>query len=289
MGHPANLDDLSVLIDRALEEDVGTGDITTLWTIPADATTIGTFTSRFPGIISGLNVAEQTFKRLDPDLVFQARIEDGDSVKPGVPFAQVQGHTQSILTGERTALNFLRHLSGIATLAERYAEAVSGTGTRVVDTRKTLPGFRSLEKRAVSHGGAGNHRFGLYDMILIKDNHIAAAGSITRAVNLCRHKMAERNQPLKIEVEAESFPQVDEAARLGVDRIMLDNMSLDDMQAAVEHVRAIASLGDAIEIEASGAITLDRVPEVAATGVDLISIGALTHSVTALDISLNIN
>lgn len=281
-------DELGILVDRALAEDVGTGDVTTQYTIPADALAVGNFISRQGGIIAGMEALRRTFERIDSTLELRGDVEDGQKVEPGCPFASIAGSAQSILTGERTALNFLRHLSGVATLTHRFVHAVRDTKARIVDTRKTTPGFRTLEKQAVRAGGGGNHRFGLYDMILIKDNHIAAAGGITAAVTLCRKKMSETGLDLKIEVETETMDQVEEAARLSVNRIMLDNMGPDQMRNAVQCVRRLTGSDGSIEIEASGAITLDRVYDVAVTGVDLISIGALTHSFTALDISLEI-
>lgn len=280
--------DMATLIDQALVEDIGSGDVTTEWIIPADAVTIARFVAKEGGIISGLDIARLIFERLDSNNRIRMPIQDGAHVSAGQSFAEVHGSTRSILTGERTALNFLRHMSGVATLADRYNRAVSGTGVRIVDTRKTTPGLRRLEKEAVRAGGGHNHRIGLYDMILIKDNHIAAAGSITSAVNRCRERMNEQGDTLKIEVEAETHDQVSEAAGLMVDRIMLDNMSLDAMRTAVALVRRMTSGRGYIELEASGAITLDYVRAVAETGVDMISIGALTHSAPALDISLDI-
>ena len=289
MTQPTLHDELGILVDHALAEDVGTGDVTTQYTIPADSRAVGKFTSRESGIIAGMEAVRRTFEHIDATLEVRADIQDGQEVEPGRPFAFISGSAQSMLTGERTALNFLRHLSGVATLTHRFVQAVRDTQARIVDTRKTTPGFRLLEKQAVRAGGGGNHRFGLYDMILIKDNHIAAAGGITTAVTLCRTRMSETDMNLKIEVETETMDQVEEAAKLGVDRIMLDNMAPDQMRNAVQRVRRLTGSDSRIEIEASGAITLDRVYDVAVTGVDLISIGALTHSVTALDISLEIS
>lgn len=279
-------DDLLALIDRALAEDIGAGDVTTVWTVPADVRATGRLMAKRPGVIAGLEVVRLVFQRIDPRLQLRVSIQDGDRVEPGQRFADISGPVGGILTGERTALNFLQHLSGIATLTARYVSAVAGTSAQIADTRKTIPGLRQVEKYAVRMGGGMNHRLGLYDMILIKDNHIAAAGGITRAVERCRQQMHAHGSALKIEVEAETLAQVEEAARQMVDRIMLDNMSLDDMRAAVALVRRMTASGRPIELEASGAIVLDRVRAVAETGVDLISIGALTHSAPALDISL---
>ncbi len=278
---------LEVIVGRALREDVGDGDITTEWTIASDAFAHARFEARQPGIVSGLYPAYLAYRGVDPDLEFQAFLTDGDGVELGQPIAEVRGAARSVLTGERTALNFLRHLSGIASMTRRYADAVGDTNTRIVDTRKTTPGLRVLEKRAVLHGGGGNHRFGLYDMVLIKDNHIAAAGGVDAACHLCRSNMEKSGKRVAIEVETSDLVQVAEAVRNGADWIMLDNMGDDQMRTAVQHIRA-GSPGDRpIVIEASGTITLDRLGTVAETGVDVISIGALTHSAPALDISLN--
>jgi nicotinate-nucleotide pyrophosphorylase (carboxylating) len=273
------------LIDLALAEDIGSGDVTTEWTIPTDAVTSGKVIARQRGVISGLDVARKVFARVDGAITLDAAIRDGDTVNVDQVFATAQGPARGILSGERTALNFLRHLSGVATLTGRFVREIEGTGARIVDTRKTTPGFRTLEKAAVRHGGGSNHRTGLYDMILIKDNHIAATGGLTEAVTRCRERLQTHVHALKIEVEAATLDQVDEATRLPVDRIMLDNMSLETMRKAVDRIRAA---GRPIEIEASGALNLDRVRSVAQTGVDIISIGALTHSAPALDISLDI-
>ena len=281
-------EELNVLIDHALAEDIGDGDVTTLWTIPDDAATSGRFISRKAGRIAGLEAAHLTFERLDTTMRFQADVRDGDRIEAGRVFAEIHGSARSVLTGERTALNFLCHLSGIASLTDQYVRAVAGTGVRIVDTRKTTPGFRVLEKEAVRAGGGSNHRFGLYDMVLIKDNHIVAAGGITAAVNRCRDVMTEQQTDLKLEVEVETLDQVREAAALMVDRIMLDNMSPETMRSAVAQVRKETAEHGHIELEASGAITLEHIRETAETGVDLISIGALTHSAPALDISLEI-
>lgn len=288
MSFLSDSDDTRALIDRALAEDVGAGDVTTEWIIPPEARATGRFMAKEPGVVAGLDVARLVFERIDPQLRFRARVEDGYRVEAGQAFAEAAGPARGILTGERTALNFLRHLSGVATLTARFVEAVEGTGARIADTRKTTPGMRRLEKAAVRAGGGINHRFGLYDMILIKDNHIAAAGGITSAVTRCRERRRTIQPDLKIEVETASLAQVEEAARLPVDRIMLDNMTPDEMREAVALVRRLTASGRPIEIEASGAITLDRVRAVAETGVDLISIGALTHSAPALDISLEL-
>ena len=282
---PASLEEI---VARALREDVGDGDVTTEWTLATDAVARAQFEAGQPGILSGLYPASLTFREVDPGLEFRALVTDGDQVEPGQPIAEVRGAARSVLTAERTALNFMRHLSGIASMTRQYVDAVRNTGARIVDTRKTTPGLRDLEKRAVLHGGGENHRHGLFDMVLIKDNHIAAAGGITAAVRTCRSNMKQSDRRYDIEVETSALDQVEEAVRSGADWIMLDNMSDAEMQTAVGRIRALTAADQSIVVEASGAITLDRIEEIAKTGVDVISVGALTHSAPALDISLNI-
>ncbi|MBQ3074858.1 MAG: carboxylating nicotinate-nucleotide diphosphorylase [Clostridia bacterium] len=268
---------LNDLIEKALKEDVGTGDITTLSTIPADKTITGRFIAKESGILCGTEVVRAVFAFVDPSIQLNFANRDGDRIEKGDVIATVSGLARSILTGERLALNLLQHMSGVATRTFEAVEKVKGTKARIADTRKTTPGLRVLEKYAVKCGGGSNHRFNLADGVLIKDNHIEAAGGITAAV-----EMARRNIPhtLKIEVEIETFDQLEEALAAGADIIMLDNMSNEDMKKAVEIVA-----GRAIT-EASGNMGEKDLRAVAETGVDLISIGALTHSVKALDISL---
>lgn len=268
---------LNDLIKRALTEDVGTGDITTLSTIPEDKCITGRFLAKEEGILCGMDVARAVFAFVDPEISLDVLKKDGEKILVGDVVATVSGRARSILTGERLALNLMQHMSGIATRTWEAVEQVKGTGARIADTRKTTPGLRVLEKYAVKCGGGSNHRFNLADGVLIKDNHIEAAGGITRAV-----EMARRNIPhtLKIEVEVETFEMLEEALAAGADIIMLDNMSYEDMAKAVRIVdrRALT--------EASGNMGEKDLRKVAETGVDLISIGALTHSVKALDISL---
>ncbi|MCY3711825.1 MAG: carboxylating nicotinate-nucleotide diphosphorylase [Gemmatimonadetes bacterium] len=285
-----NFDPVSLeeIVTRALREDMGDGDVTTEWTLVPDTVACARFEARQSGVLSGLYPACLTFREADPGLEFRTRLTDGDRVEPGQPIAEVRGAARSLLTGERTALNFMRHLSGIATMTRQYVDAVRNTGARIVDTRKTTPGLRDLEKRAVVHGGGTNHRHGLFDMVLIKDNHIAAAGGIAAAVRRCRSNMEQSGRRYDIEVETSSLDQVEEAVRSGADWIMLDNMSDEEMRTAVGRIRALTAADRSIVIEASGAITLERIEEIAKTGVDVISVGALTHSAPALDISLNI-
>lgn len=263
-----------------LEEDIGFGDITTNSTIPADEQGVGLICAKEAGIICGLEVAAAVFRLLDASLVFRPLAADGDKVDKGTILAEVEGSVRSILSGERLALNLLQRLSGIATRTRQYVEAVAGTKARVVDTRKTTPGLRMLEKYAVRVGGGHNHRYALYDAVMIKDNHIKGAGGISRAVQAAR---AAIPHTMKIEVEVETLSQVQEALDAGADIIMLDNMPLERMREAV------ARIGGRAVVEASGGVTLENIGAIAATGVDVISVGALTHSVRALDISLDLN
>ncbi len=280
-------DDTLGMIEQALHEDIGPGDWTTLWTVPSEAVASGRIVAKAEGVVAGLMVAEAVLHRVDPSLEVQIVEGDGTVVRPGDVVLTVHGSARSILTAERTALNFLQRLSGIATLTRRYVDAVRGTQARVVDTRKTTPGWRALEKAAVRAGGGENHRMGLFDMVLIKDNHIAAAGGIARAVERVR---VQNRTELPIEVEVATLGELDEALEAGVDRILLDNMDVDTMRGAVARVRQWAAdrRREPPELEASGNITLDRIHEVAETGVDLISVGALTHSAPAFDLSMRI-
>lgn len=270
------------LVRRALAEDIGRGDVTTEATIPAGTPASGRIVAREAGVIAGLPVAALAFQLLDPALRFEQLVHDGAQVEAGAALAALSGEARALLTAERTALNFLGRLSGIATLAARCQAAVAGTRARVVDTRKTTPGLRTLEKYAVRMGGAANHRAGLDDGVLIKDNHIAACGGIAAAVARAR---AHVPHLLKIEVECDTQEQVREALDAGADAILLDNMPPDRMRAAVALIRERAPQ---TLIEASGGIGPDpaKLAAVAATGVDLISLGALTHSAPNLDVSL---
>jgi nicotinate-nucleotide pyrophosphorylase (carboxylating) len=274
-----NLRSLDPLINLAFEEDVGIGDITTEATVPPEREGIGTLLAKSDGIVAGLPVAERVFAKLDGTLAFRPVVSDGDAVEAGTPIAEVQGSAKTILIGERTALNFLQRLSGIATLTAQFVEAVANYNAKIVDTRKTAAGWRAVQKYAVRVGGGSNHRFGLYDGVLIKDNHIVAAGSIGNAVQCAKEVVPHT---AKIEVEVETLNQVDEALEAGADILLLDNMSPGMMKSVVHEV------GDLAVTEASGGITLERVREVAATGVNLISVGALTHSAMPMDISLTL-
>ncbi|MBC7261592.1 MAG: quinolinate synthase NadA, partial [Chloroflexi bacterium] len=269
--------EIDEIIRRALAEDIGPGDVTSSWTLPADLRLRGKIIVKAPGIVAGLEVARRVFAAVDPRVAFKNRVEDGSPISRGDVLATVHGPARSILSAERVALNFLQRMSGIATLTNRYVKAVQGTKAVILDTRKTAPGLRILDKMAVRLGGGENHRFGLYDMVLIKDNHIAAAGSITAAVEQVR---AHNQAGLLVEVEVKNLDELREALELGVDRIMLDNMAPDQMR------QAVAVTNGRVKLEASGGITLDNVAEIARTGVDYISVGALTHSAPALDISL---
>ena len=268
---------LDTLILNALSEDVGTGDITTESTIPEDRVAHGKYRAKESGVLCGIGVAERVFALINPSIRFTAYKKDGDRIEKGEIIAEVVGKATDVLTGERVGLNLMQRMSGIATRTAEACAQVEGTGAKICDTRKTTPGLRVIEKYAVKVGGGTNHRFNLADGILIKDNHIVAAGSITAAVNAAR---ANAPHTLKIEVEVEDFDQLDEALAAGADIIMLDNMSCADMTKAVGIVA-----GRAIT-EASGNMGDRNLREVAECGVDLISIGALTHSVRSLDISL---
>jgi nicotinate-nucleotide pyrophosphorylase (carboxylating) len=274
--------DVLALIDAALAEDVGPGDFTTLWTVPAERRAEAAIVAKGAGVIAGSAVAQEVFRRVDPALEIAVRLPDGTVVERRDVAMTVRGSARSILTAERTALNFMQRLSGVASVTRRYVRAVEGTSARVIDTRKTTPGMRLLEKAAVLAGGGANHRVGLHDMVMIKDNHIAAAGGITAAVEAVRR---QNDRGLRVEVETTSLEEVREALAAGVDRIMFDNMSPELMRAAVAVVRATSPRP---ETEASGGITLDTIRAYAETGVDFISIGALTHSAPALDLSLQL-
>jgi nicotinate-nucleotide pyrophosphorylase (carboxylating) len=270
------------LIKRALEEDGAEADITTLSTVPAGLHARAILIARQAGIIAGLSVAAETFRTVDEHVSVELLVHDGTAVQADDVLARLSGPAHSLLSAERVALNFLGHLAGIATLTAQCVRAVEGTQTRILDTRKTTPGLRSLEKAAVQMGGGHNHRFGLSDGVLIKDNHIKAAGAIVQAVTAAR-KMAPHL--LKIEVECEALPQVQEALAAGADVILLDNMDVETMQSAVELIRHAAP---GVLIEASGSIGTHpaRLAAVAATGVNFISLGALTHSAPNFDVSL---
>ena len=274
---PDHLPEIHNLIRAALAEDIGDGDATTNAIIPADKIFRGKFYAKAEGIVAGLLLAEATFRQLDPGIKFSTDFSDGDAVKQGDILAEIEGNARAILSAERVALNILQRMSGVATQTNRLVREVSHTRARILDTRKTVPGLRLIDKMAVKMGGGVNHRIGLFDMVMIKDNHITVAGGIGAAVSAVRKNLIK---PLPIEVEVKNHDELREALALNVDRIMLDNMSVADMREAVK----IA--GGKIPLEASGNVSLETVRAIAETGVDFISVGQLTHSVKALDISL---
>jgi nicotinate-nucleotide pyrophosphorylase (carboxylating) len=264
------------LIDTALAEDIGEGDLTSGAVVPEGAQAKARISQKAPGVIAGLRMAQAVFERVDPELEFEMHCPEGKWREAGA-VAEISGSAASILTAERVALNFLGHLSGVATLTARYVRAVEGTEARILDTRKTMPGLRALEKDAVRRGGGVNHRTGLYDGILVKENHAKLAGGVGEAA---RRALAAAAEGVLVEVECATLDEVREALDAGTGRILLDNMSTGELREAVELA------GGRAELEASGGITLDTVREVAETGVDYISVGALTHSAPALDLSL---
>jgi nicotinate-nucleotide pyrophosphorylase (carboxylating) len=270
--------DLSALVSSALEEDVGPGDATTTATVDPDLRARGLITQKAPGVIYGLRAAELAFTLLDPQARAEYLTAEGGWREQGGPVMSVEGVARALLTAERTALNFLSHLSGVATMAARAARAVEGTGASVLDTRKTIPGLRALEKAAVAAGGAGNHRAGLYDAILIKENHIAAAGGIEQAIARARGGAPDLAETLQVEVRSRN--QIEQALAAGAPRLLLDNM--DDAQLRA----AVAQVGGRAQLEASGGVTLTTLRARAETGVEWVSMGALTHSAPALDLSL---
>jgi nicotinate-nucleotide pyrophosphorylase (carboxylating) len=276
-------DDELRLIDMALDEDRGAGDWTTRWVVPARTRATARIIAKAEGVIAGLAVASAVFLRIDPRVEIHSALQDGSTVNEGDVVLTIKGPARTILTGERTALNFLQRLSGIATATRKYADAVAGTEAQILDTRKTTPGWRSLEKAAVKAGGGENHRHGLYDMVLIKENHIAIAGGVAEAVKRVRDA---NTRGLRVEVEARNKDELRAALDAGCDIVLLDNM---DVQAIRECVRLVKQRTPQVKTEASGNMTLERVRAVAETGVDYISVGALTHSVMALDLSLLMN
>jgi nicotinate-nucleotide pyrophosphorylase (carboxylating) len=272
------VDELTTLVERALAEDVGTGDVTTLATVAADTRAVASITQKASGAIYGLAAAEAAFTALDPDARTERLVDEGVWREDGGLVMAIDANARALLTAERTALNFLAHLSGVATMAARAARAVAGTGAIVLDTRKTTPGLRALEKAAVAAGGASNYRAGLYDAILIKENHIAAAGGIAAAIERARVAAPQLASTLEIEVRDER--EIDEALAAGAPRLLLDNMDDERLRAAVARVAGRA------ELQASGGVTLHTLRTIAETGVDFVSMGALTHSAPALDLSL---
>jgi nicotinate-nucleotide pyrophosphorylase (carboxylating) len=274
---------LATLVGLALAEDVGRGDWTSQWTIDPEAWGRAVVVAKVPLVVAGLAAAVKVFRMLDPDLQVELRAADGFRARSEDVILEVSGRVQTILGAERTALNFLARLSGVATLTRHFVEAIEGTSARIVDTRKTTPGWRYLEKDAVRAGGGFNHRMGLHDMVLVKDNHIAAAGGIEAAIRAVRR---ENDLDLPVEVEVGDLDQLEAALRLGVERVLLDNMGVDLLREAVRRTHALGE--NRPELEASGNVTLETVRPVAETGVDLISVGALTHSAPAVDLSLRV-
>jgi len=274
------------LVRHALAEDIGAGDWTTAWTVPVDALGRGRVVAKEPLVVAGTGAVVEVFRALAPELSVDVRVSDGERVEAGAEVVRVAGPLSPILSGERTALNFLGPLSGIATLTRRFVDAVEATGVRVVDTRKTRPGWRLLEKAAVRAGGGANHRMGLFDMVLIKENHIEVAGGLGEAVAAVRARNAEG---LRIEVEVRTLDELDEALAEGVERVLLDNMSVETLREAVRRRdRAEGGGAGRCELEASGNVDLSTLRGIAETGVDLVSVGALTHSAPVADLSLRV-
>ncbi len=272
---PESTPTLADTIATALAEDLGDGDVTTATTVPEQARARALITQKAPGVVFGLDAAEQTFRMLDPSISSKRLVDEGQWRENG-PVLELDGHARALLSAERTALNFLQRLSGVATMAARYVAEIDGTGAQILDTRKTTPGLRALEKQAVAAGGATNHRAGLYDAILIKENHATIAGGVGKAIRLAR----ERAPAVPLEAECRSLDEVDEALAAGAPMILLDNMDVDQLREAVLHV------GGRAKLEASGGVSLGTLRAVASTGVDFVSIGAITHSAPALDLSL---
>ena len=273
--------DINALIELAIKEDIGDGDHTSLACIPSNATGKAHLLVKEDCIIAGVALAENIFKKINPTLIFTPLIEDGKAVKVGDIIFTIEGNSQAILQAERLALNFMQRMSGIATNTNKYVQLLDGLNTKVLDTRKTTPGLRAIEKLAVKIGGGENHRFGLYDMLMIKDNHIDFAGGIEAAIIAAKKYLTENNKDLKIEIEARNLTELHEILTIGgIDRIMLDNFSFDDMRTAVKLI------DKKYETEASGGITFETLREYAECGVDYISVGALTHQIKSIDLSL---
>ncbi len=272
---------INSLLELAFAEDIGDGDHTTLCSIPASEVGSSKLLIKEEGILAGVDVAKDVFHKFDPELKVEVFIEDGAHVKPGDVAFVVTGKVQSLLQTERLVLNLMQRMSGIATITNKYVKLLEGTKTKVLDTRKTTPGLRMLEKQAVKIGGGENHRIGLFDMILLKDNHVDFAGGIKNAITRAKQYLKEKNKDLKIEIEVRNFEELNEALNVGgVDRIMLDNFTVEDTRKAVEIVNG------RVELESSGGITFETIRDYAVTGVDYVSVGALTHSVKSLDMSL---
>lgn len=270
-------DATDALIETALKEDMPQGDITSENIIPADSESEAIILAKEEGVLAGIDVAERVFHKIDPSIVFKKNLNDGQKFRKGQTLATIQGSSISLLKGERTALNFLQRMSGIATTTQKFVGALQGTKTKILDTRKTTPGLRSLEKYAVKMGGGMNHRFNLSEMVLIKDNHLRIVGSISQAVKSAKERI---KLGVRVEVEATSIEEVQEAVQSGADMIMLDNMPKEAMKEVVKRVKG------KVPLEVSGKVSLRRVKEIASLGVDFISAGSLTHSYKSVDISI---
>lgn len=275
------MDDIEQLIELAIKEDIGSGDHTSLSCIPENASGKAHLLVKEKGIIAGIGIAKQVFNEIDNSLVFNQLMNDGDVINSGDIVFTIEGNSQSILKGERLALNFMQRMSGIATKTAYYVDLLKGLDTKILDTRKTTPGLRAIEKMAVKMGGGTNHRIGLYDMIMIKDNHIDYAGGIEAAIKSTNNYIKENNLDIKIEIEARNLDELNQILKVGnVQRVMLDNFSFEDMRTAVKLIDG------KYETEASGGITAKTIKQYAKSGVDFISVGALTHQINSLDLSL---
>jgi len=278
-------DGCRVLVERALEEDIGPGDLSGLWFVPESSRSRAALVSRAKGCLGGVDVAAEVFHSVDPGIAITCNAVDGTPVEPGFVVLELEGCTRSLLAAERTALNFIQQLSGVATLTRSFVDAIEGTGARILDTRKTLPGWRSLQKAAVLAGGGANHRMGLYDMVMLKDNHLAALGGNISSLHAAIAAFHTANPDIRVEVEADTVDQVRELLAVkGIAVILLDNMTLQEMR---ECVALRDRYAPAVLLEASGGITLETARDIASTGVDFLSVGALTHSVPALDLALD--
>lgn len=276
-------DNVEALVKLALDEDFGSGDVTSLYFVPENLQARALLRPRTPGVLSGVEVARAVFKAVDPSLKVEVYLHDGDHVSPGAIVMMIEGKAQSILGAERTALNFIQRLSGVATMTNKYVQAIAHTGCKLLDTRKTTPGYRLLEKAAVVHGGGNNHRLGLYDRAMVKDNHLMTDGDTTHLQN-CINKLKADRPGVEVELEADNLTQVEAFLKLsGVDYILLDNMSNDDMRRAIE----LRGSNAKPYFEASGGLTLETAPAAAETGVDFMSFGCLTHSVPSMDLGLD--
>ena len=280
--------DIKKVILESLKEDIGKGDVTTNSIIPEGTKGTANIIANEEGVLAGIDIAKQVFIILDREIQFNSLLKDGKEFKKGDILATIKGSLRTILAGERTGLNFLSHLCGIATLTRMFVEEVKGTPVKILDTRKTTPLLREIEKHAVKAGGGENHRIGLYDMILIKDNHIKAAGNIKKAISKINPSADGQKSKIRIEIEVENLEEFGEAIKFDIDRIMLDNWEIDDIKKAVVLNSQLSTLNSQLKLEVSGGVTLKNVREIAKTGVDYISIGALTHSAKPIDIKLEV-